>query len=149
MRVNHWFCVFLSGLLVTGCADYNNQSIGQVSGAAIGAILGNQIGSGSGRAVATIGGALIGSHIGNNIGRSLAEQDRAHLYESLDEVPLQHSRSWSSDHGERYTVTPVKTYRHQGRVCRRFKMTIMTGDQLETIEGRACRERAGHWRVIE
>ena len=147
MQVRRFVLWLLTGVMLSACTQYDNQSVGRVSGAAIGAVLGNQIGSGGGRVAATIGGALIGAHVGSEIGRSLDEESRMHLYESLDEVPLQHSRSWSSEHGERYTVTPTKTYRHQGRVCRRFKMTIMTGDELETIEGRACRERTGRWRV--
>jgi uncharacterized protein YcfJ len=42
---------------------------GGVVGALIGGVLGHQIGSGSGRDVATVGGAVIGGAIGANVGR--------------------------------------------------------------------------------
>jgi hypothetical protein len=40
-----------------------------VAGAVIGGILGNQIGSGSGRTAATVGGAVVGGLVGNEVSR--------------------------------------------------------------------------------
>ena len=40
---------------------------GMVGGAVIGGLLGNQIGKGSGRAVATVGGAVAGGYVGNEV----------------------------------------------------------------------------------
>jgi surface antigen len=137
-------------VLLAGCAGSpNNEGIGAVSGAVIGGILGNQIGSGGGRALATAGGVLLGAHIGANIGHQYDLETKRHIYESLDEVPLAHSRSWSSADEVRYTLTPVRTYRQQEQVCRAFKMTILRGDEVERVNGRACRERVGHWEIIE
>lgn len=52
--------------------DYNGPGIGMVAGAVIGGILGNQIGSGSGRALATAGGAVAGGYAGNRIEQNTA-----------------------------------------------------------------------------
>jgi uncharacterized protein YcfJ len=50
---------------------------GAIAGAVIGGILGHQIGSGSGRDVATAGGAVVGAVVGANVGRdSGATYDR-------------------------------------------------------------------------
>jgi len=136
-------------IVLTGCAGSNNEGVGAVTGAVIGGILGNQIGSGGGRAIATAGGALLGAHIGADVGRQYDRETKRHIDESLDEVPLSHSRSWSSEDEARYTITPVKTYRHEGRICRRFDMTILRGDEIERVQGRACREKVGHWVIIE
>jgi outer membrane lipoprotein SlyB len=42
-------------------------AVGIVAGAAVGGLLGNQIGSGSGRKVATVGGAVAGGFAGNEV----------------------------------------------------------------------------------
>jgi len=50
---------------------------GAIAGAVIGGILGHQVGSGSGRDVATAGGAVVGAVVGANVGRdSGATYDR-------------------------------------------------------------------------
>ena len=53
---------------------------GALAGALIGGVLGHQIGSGSGRDVATVGGAVVGGAIGANVGRDggVAERDVRH-----------------------------------------------------------------------
>lgn len=45
----------------------NNIGIGTVGGAVVGAVLGNQVGGGSGRKAATIAGAVGGGVIGNKV----------------------------------------------------------------------------------
>lgn len=40
-----------------------------IAGAIIGGVLGNQVGSGSGRVAATLGGAVAGGYVGNEVGR--------------------------------------------------------------------------------
>lgn len=44
-----------------------NRVAGTAAGAVIGGLLGNQIGSGSGRKAATVGGAIAGGAIGRNV----------------------------------------------------------------------------------
>ncbi len=43
------------------------SGVGMVGGAVVGGVLGNQIGGGTGRALATIGGAAAGGYVGNKI----------------------------------------------------------------------------------
>lgn len=47
----------------------NHNEGAAVAGAIIGGVLGNQIGSGSGRTAATVGGAVVGGLVGNEVGR--------------------------------------------------------------------------------
>lgn len=44
-----------------------NRVAGTAAGAVIGGLVGNQIGSGSGRRIATVGGAVAGGAIGRNV----------------------------------------------------------------------------------
>lgn len=45
----------------------SNNIIGTVAGVAVGGVLGNQVGGGSGRTLATIAGAALGGYTGNKI----------------------------------------------------------------------------------
>ncbi|HST45759.1 MAG TPA: glycine zipper 2TM domain-containing protein [Luteimonas sp.] len=63
---------------VQRAAGDSNRVGGTVAGAVIGGLVGNQIGSGSGRKLATVGGAVAGGAIGRNVqgNRQEARGDR-------------------------------------------------------------------------
>ena len=48
-------------------SSHPNRVGGTVAGAVIGGLLGNQVGSGSGKKLATVGGAVAGGAIGRNV----------------------------------------------------------------------------------
>jgi outer membrane lipoprotein SlyB len=50
-------------------------AVGIVSGAAVGGLLGNQIGKGNGRALATVGGAVAGGFAGNEVQKHVTSTD--------------------------------------------------------------------------
>lgn len=54
-----------------------HQLIGSIAGALLGGVLGNQVGDGSGRALATVAGAAAGGYAGNRIE---AHEQRANTY---------------------------------------------------------------------
>jgi outer membrane lipoprotein SlyB len=60
---------------------------GAVAGAAIGGILGHQIGAGRGRDVATVGGAVVGGAVGANAGRSTTTRDVQHCETVANATP--------------------------------------------------------------
>lgn len=62
----------------------DNAVVGTVAGAAIGGLLGNQVGHGGGRAAATIIGAVGGGIAGNAIERKIVEQDGEEIVIRLD-----------------------------------------------------------------
>lgn len=63
---------------VQRAAGDSNRVGGTVAGAVIGGLVGNQIGSGSGRKLATVGGAVAGGAVGRNVqgNRQEARGDR-------------------------------------------------------------------------
>ena len=62
----------------------DNAVVGTVTGAALGGLLGNQIGHGGGRAAATVIGAVGGGFAGNAIERKIDEQDGQEIVIRLD-----------------------------------------------------------------
>jgi outer membrane lipoprotein SlyB len=54
----------------SGATSSGNSTAGTLIGGAVGAVLGNQIGSGSGRAAATVLGAVGGAVVGNQIAKN-------------------------------------------------------------------------------
>jgi uncharacterized protein YcfJ len=58
-----------------------------IAGAVIGGILGHQIGSGTGRDVATVGGAVAGGAIGSQVGRTGAQPARTQDVQRCESVP--------------------------------------------------------------
>ena len=52
-----------------------NRLLGSVGGAVIGGVLGNQVGGGSGKKIATVAGAAAGGYAGNQVQKNLQEKD--------------------------------------------------------------------------
>lgn len=58
---------------------------GSLVGAAAGGLLGNQIGSGSGRTIATVGGALLGGAAGSHVGQNVTSRQGVEIEVRLDQ----------------------------------------------------------------
>ncbi|WP_101926676.1 MULTISPECIES: glycine zipper 2TM domain-containing protein [Luteimonas] len=59
-----------------------NRIAGTAAGAVIGGLVGNQIGSGSGRKIATVGGAVAGGAIGRNVQGNRQESNGDRIVET-------------------------------------------------------------------
>lgn len=144
-------CLVVVVSLLAACAT-TNQDIGTITGGAVGAILGSQVGHGSGRSFAIATGTLAGALIGNRIGQYMDRQDRMYFSQALEREPDGHTRAWQNPNTHhRYRVTPTKTYyrKHRGhrQPCRRYVTTAIIDGKAQKITGRACRMPNGTWRV--
>jgi len=134
---------------LAGCQEVRNQEAGGLVGGALGGLLGAQIGSGKGKVVAAVTGALVGAHLGSNVGRSMDELDRLRAQKTLEATPTGQTTSWQNpDSGTRYAVTPTRTFSKSDAPCRDFVTDAWIDGQRESIEGTACRDGNGNWRVI-
>ena len=135
-------------LLLGGCQT-TKETQGQVIGAIAGGVLGSQIGGGSGRTAATIAGTLLGGFVGGNIGRQMDDGDRYRAGEALERTPTYQSTSWENpDTGNRYSVTPTRTYYDSDRPCREYTTEAWIGGREETVYGTACRQPDGSWQAV-
>ncbi len=155
MKISRISCVFMLTVTLAACeAGKENQQAGTLIGAAAGALLGSQVGSGTGRTIAIAAGTLAGAWLGNEIGKSLDRKDRAAMQQttqqSLSSSPAGTTSSWSNpESGNSGTVTPQPTYTNSsGQVCREYQQTVVVDDQTETGYGTACQQKDGSWKVV-
>jgi surface antigen len=145
--------VAVSMLGLAGCQTTQEQT-GQVIGAIAGGVLGNQVGAGAGRTAATIAGTMLGGYIGGNLGRAMDENDRYRANQALETLPSGQTTSWvNPDSGNRYAVTPTRTYYEPATAarpeepCREYTTEAWIDGKRQTVYGRACRQADGSWKA--
>ena len=153
MKLAALLAVFVIPVTLSACGPggATKSDAGTIIGAVAGGVIGNQVGSGSGRVVATAIGAVVGGIVGNEIGRSLDENDRRAAmeaeYRALETGASGQGVPWKNPDSGRYgTVVPYKPYMVGRRHCRDYTHTIYINGQPETMRGKACRSRDGTWK---
>ena len=121
-------------------------------GAALGGLLGSQMGKGNGRLVGTAIGILGGAWLGSTLGRRLDEADRA--YESRAgaralAAPTGRQVAWRNpDSGHSGSLRPVRSWQDtDGLPCRELERRVDIDGRMETATVTACRDRNGDWEV--
>jgi surface antigen len=133
------------------------EAAGTVVGGAAGGVIGNQFGSGSGKAAATVGGIILGAIAGNAIARDSCRNERADAYyyddtyyDAFNEPTYGRRYEWRNPHNGHYGyVTPRRAVRDRRGECREFTQQIyVDGYRTEEATGIACRQRDGTWRIV-
>lgn len=151
MKLIKWFgCAILaSSFALTSCSNVSNQDVGVVTGGAIGGALGSLFGSGSGKIAAAVGGTVLGAIIGGKIGSTMDKVDQMKMNQALESAHTGQTESWKNpDNGNRYSVTPTKTYYKKGRPCRSFVTTAYINGKQDRVYGKACRTSDGRWKMV-
>jgi surface antigen len=149
-------CVLLGiSVLSAACASrdtdrsFGKSEAGQIIGGVAGAAAGSQIGDGSGRTAAMIAGALLGSVVGERIGARMERDDLRQTALVLEDNRSGQSTAWvNPDTGNRFSVTPTKTYERDGQPCRQFDFRVATSRGSDLQERTACRRDNGTWEVV-
>ena len=143
-------------LSLAACAEVQNnpkRSLGTLLGAGLGALVGSQIGGGTGQLAAVAIGALGGAYLGGEVGRSLDRADKAHAeraaQSALEYIGTGQTARWrNSDSGHSGTFTPTRTYQiGSGRNCREYQTSVTVGGQSKDAYGTACRQGDGTWKI--
>ena len=141
-------------LAVAGCTQgREKEDWGTVLGGVGGAVIGSQIGGGSGRIVATAAGTLLGAFAGREIGKSLDKADVAAAQQAQNRAhtaPVGQQITWSNpESGHSGTVTPTRQGTDTaGNQCREYQSTVTIGGKTEQAYGTACRQPDGSWKVV-
>lgn len=155
MRVKTAAVLLLGAASVAGCGPEgpSKADTGLVVGAVAGGIIGNQVGRGSGKVVATAVGAVVGGIVGSEIGRSLDQRDRM-LAQEAEFAALERGRTgertpWRNPDNGRYgDVVPGAPFTRGSANCRDYTHTIYIDGRPQTMRGTACRNPDGTWRNV-
>jgi len=151
MRLFALFAVAIVALPLAACGpEGSRQQSGTVIGAVAGGIIGNQFGSGTGRALATATGIVVGGLIGSNIGRDLDEADRrAALDAEYRALEYDEESDWQNEEsGHHGSFRPRRSYERAGRSCREYEHRVYIDDEPEILVGTACRQPDGSWKAV-
>jgi surface antigen len=125
---------------------FSGQNVGTVLGAAVGGLLGSQLGRGSGKTVATIAGVVGGGFLGNQVGAGMDRADQGCMAQTLDSAPPGRTVSWRNpDNGRDYHVTPRDEFRRHGERCRTVESEAYIDGRREVVTNVACRRHDGTW----
>jgi surface antigen len=130
--------------------ECNREVIGAVLGGAVGAVVGSKVGKGDERVITTVGGAVIGAVVGGAIGKSMEDADHACAAQAMEYAGFKQAVKWrSAQHDTIYTITPVGLLPPAGRgiECRRYSMLTEHGSVKDAVQGTACRQQDGSWRL--
>ena len=139
---------------LAACEHYGSkQTIGALTGAAGGGLLGAQFGDGKAQLAATAAGTLAGALIGSEIGRSMDTVDKLKVGQAQQQAsaaPVGETIVWSNpDSGNSGSVTTLRDGTSTGgRYCREFQQTVVVGGQVQDSYGVACRQPDGSWQLI-
>ncbi|MES1926714.1 RT0821/Lpp0805 family surface protein [Salinisphaera sp. T31B1] len=140
--------MLLSMATITGCANWQNSDTGTVLGGVAGGALGSQIGSGTGTTIATVVGTLAGAALGNRVGSRFDQRDRNQFGTALESNQTGNTSTWTNpDTNNNYSVTPTNTYNSGSQPCRNFTMNANVDGKPEKVNGTACRQSDGTWKV--
>ncbi len=149
------FAIVVLVAALAGCAGgpRDNEFVGTGVGAALGGLLGSQIGGGRGQLAATAGLAVLGAVLGNHVGRTMDAVDAQRMSNTFETAPSNRTVGWQNpDSGYQHQVVaqPATFPRHNsGQPCREFTHTAIIGGQPEQVYGTACRQADGSWKVTQ
>jgi len=146
----------LAGALSLSACSQNaggKETAGTLLGAAGGALLGAQVGDGTGQVLAAIGGGLLGAYLGNQVGQSLDRADQAYASQAeaqAHNAPVGETITWNNPESGNYgSYTPVRDGTdNNGNYCREYQTTVTVGGEYQQAYGTACRQPDGSWKVV-
>lgn len=135
----------------TGGGPGTATTIGGLSGAAAGGLLGAALGGGAtGIAAGTILGGLVGAGAGYALDQRSQQLQSQTVARTLESASSGTTSTWvNPDNGNRGTFTPTRTFQAQGgEYCREFQQSIVVGGRTEQGSGTACRQPDGSWKIV-
>ncbi len=143
------------GLGLTACVGpYGpgpKAQIGAATGAASGGLIAAAAGGGT---EGILAGVLLGGLLGGAVGNVLDNEDRryaaAAAQHGLEYAPSGTPSDWHNpDSGHYGRVTPRRTWETPYGYCREFTSEVTIDGWTEEVQGTACRQRDGSWRMLQ
>lgn len=131
----------------------NDALFGALVGFAIGAVVADSVNDHHHHhtSAVVVGGRPAGGVlIGYGIGTTMAPADHVHAAVVLEKTRTGHAVEWTNpDTGNRYSMTPTRTFRNGGgEDCRDYTVWGWVDGYEEKLHGTACRTADGVWRTV-
>ena len=140
--------VVLLALPFLGACESYFASHHDVAGRISCGVSADQIVDDNGQPVATSEGVTRGAFLGSRIGRRWPLIDELKTAEALETSCDGQATSWrNADTGQRYSLTPTRTYRAASGLCRDFTAVTELDGREEVVRGTACRQPDGTWKA--
>ncbi len=68
--------------------------------------------------------------------------------QALESNKVGQTTYWNDPDGKAHSVTPTRTYYQDNTPCRDFRQTVEIDGQTEIMEGKACRQSDGTWKLV-
>ncbi|MFY9288161.1 MAG: glycine zipper 2TM domain-containing protein [Alphaproteobacteria bacterium] len=121
---------------------------GTLLGAGVGGLLGNQFGSGDGKAAMTGAGVLLGGLLGNQISRnSYRQPPRSYPVTSYAVQPIAY-RTYTPNYVAPPAPPPIYADDDYGSYCREYSQMIRVGGRIRESYGTACLQPDGNWKIV-
>lgn len=153
----------VAAMLLAGCVSTPKQQTSTGIGAALGAVVGGQLGTGRNRILGIAAGAAIGGLIGNKIGKHLDEQDKQRAAEAsartaqtgqVQRVKTKGGATVTTApvspvaQGSPPTAAPPTTQTSATPECKTVRQTIVLQNGVsESEDVTMCRGPDGGWKV--
>ena len=132
---------------ILGACESYFASKRDITGGFLCDVLGHPIIDATARTAATEGTPL-GAFLGSRIGRRVPLIDELKTAEALESSCDGRASTWrNADTEDRYSVTPVRTYRTQSARCRDFTAVTDVRGHEQVIHATACRQPDGTWKA--
>lgn len=107
--------------------------------------------SGPGREQAgTLVGPFGSRALGSVAAQALDGSDRRRVARTLEPASNNQPSTWRNrDTGDSFVVTPGRTFEQGGTPCRDFTVEAVVGGRNDRVDGSACRQGDGNWRIRE
>ncbi|WP_417513681.1 RT0821/Lpp0805 family surface protein [Minwuia sp.] len=142
------------GLAVTACSsDTVYRDLGSIAGAAAGTAVGAQVGGGLGRQIAMGAASRTGALVGRDVGSQLdkaSKQAAARAQNRALKGPVGNQITWQANQGQTsgaVKVTQQGTHNQTGQTCKAFTHDITIDGKIERLDGIACQQPDGTWKV--
>lgn len=127
----------------------NREQVGTVLGAVAGGAIGAAVSDREHRLIAVLAGAAIGGIIGKEIGEDMDRDDRACFGHSLELLADGRQVRWDgARRGMTYQLTPARRFERDGLTCRHFLLVREYGGHRVSRSGAACRYSDDEWRLV-
>lgn len=87
--------------------------------------------------------------LGGSIAKYFESKDHIQVQKVLETAKLNKLVKWKQSKVIKFAMTPIKTFRNNGQLCRNYEISMIKDDHKQMFKGVACREAHGLWKAID